>query len=381
MTNSKTKVPAKKALAKAQGKAPAVSKVLASEKPVKAPLIELKKTIPARKPANDENPELTIVSAPVKSAAVKTAKKKASSAKGDSKVRIFQFYYQTYQRQHLDPAFEPYNNVGDSSPLFEFNVFRKLMNSELLKGVDLWGALPWEFAQKTGMNGAELREIISRNPGYDIYYCNPYPEIEAMYHNLWLQGETSHPNFLILCRDFFEAAGLPTDALTSLQASSTFAAANYFVASPNFWDGYVKFINHAIERANKNMSSTARAMIYSSVADQAGLHAGANYLPFIIERLLSLYLEQAGNEYKAFKVPLKVKDEQLNVHLQLLKQMKDMAVNSRSLWLATCWVNYRNLYMSQYHGRDWCQRYLKTITPTSVQFGGEAKANKAGGKK
>lgn len=369
MTNSKTKVPAKKTLAKVQGKAPAVSKVLASEKQVKAPLIELKKTIPARKPANDENPKLTIVSAPTKVSVAKAAKKKATPAKTDSNVRIFQIYYQSYQRQHLDPAFEPYNNVGDNNPLFEFNVFQKLMNSDLLKEADLWGALSWEFTQKTGISGAEFRKVISSNPGYDIYYCNSYPEVEALYHNLWLQGETSHPNFLILCREFFEAAGLTTDTLTALQSSSAFATSNFFVASPTFWNGYLKFINHAIERANKNMSSTARAMIYSSAADQMGLHAGANYLPFIVERLLSLYLEDAGKKLRTFKVPLHGKEEKLNVHLQLLRQMKDAAVNSKSLWMATCWVNYRNLYMSQYHGRDWCQRYLKAITPTTVQFG------------
>ena len=343
MTNSKTKVPAKKTLAKVQGKAPAVSKVLASEKQVKAPLIELKKTIPARKPANDENPKLTIVSAPTKVSVAKAAKKKATPAKTDSNVRIFQIYYQSYQRQHLDPAFEPYNNVGDNNPLFEFNVFQKLMNSDLLKEADLWRALSWEFTQKTGISGAEFRKVISSNPGYDIYYCNSYPEVEALYHNLWLQGETSHPNFLILCREFFEAAGLTTDTLTALQSSSAFATSNFFVASPTFWNGYLKFINHAIERANKNMSSTARAMIYSSAADQMGLHAGANYLPFIVERLLSLYLEDAGKKLRTFKVPLHGKEEKLNVHLQLLRQMKDAAVNSKSLWMATCWVNYRNL--------------------------------------
>lgn len=297
----------------------------------------------------------------------------------NDKVRIFQIYYRPEQLNDLDPAFDPYDNEGDDSPLLEFNVFRKLARSASVKGADLWGALSWKFGEKTGLSGEQLRQVIAANPGYDVYYCNPFPELEGLYHNLWLQGETSHPNFLILCHEFFDAAGLPEEAINTLQPSSAFAASNYFVATPAFWRSYMSFVDHAIEEADRRMSSTAKAMIYSSAADHRGMHAAASYLPFIVERLFSVFLTRAGANFTAFKVPLKARDEKLNVHQQLLRQMKDAAVSSRSLWLATCWINYRNLYLSQFHGRDWCQRYLKSITPTSLQLDDVAVA--AAGKK
>lgn len=284
------------------------------------------------------------------------------------KVRIFQIYYRPEQRQFLDPAFEPYNNEGDNSPLLEFNVFRKLMNSELLSGAGLWGALSWKFKEKTGLSGAQLLQIIAAHPGQDVYYCNPFPELEALYHNLWLQGEPSHPNFLILCRDFFQAAGLDESAFTQLVPSSHFAASNYFIATPAFWRGYARFVSDVIERAEKGMSATARAMIYSAAADRKAMHAGASYMPFIVERLFGVYLSQVSEQYKIHKFNCEQQEQKMNVHLRLLRQMKDVAISSKSLWLATCWVNYRNVYMQQLHGADWCKRYLRDITPVQVKF-------------
>lgn len=286
----------------------------------------------------------------------------------NDKVRIFQIYYRPEQRQYLDLAFEPYDNEGDNSPLLEFNVFRKLACSPRVRGAELWGALSWKFREKTGLTGEQLRQAIAANPGYDVYYCNPFPELEGLYHNLWLQGETAHPNFLILCREFFQAAGLDEGAFTQLEPSSGFAASNYFVASPDFWDDYLRFISEAVEKAEKNMSATAKALVYSSSADRMVMHAGASYMPFIIERLFTVYLKHTQGRFKVHKFPCAQPEAALNVHLKLLRQMKDVAIGGRSLWLTTCWINYRNLYLQQSHGGKWCNRYLREITPVNVRF-------------
>lgn len=290
-------------------------------------------------------------------------------APASTAVRIFQIHYHPDQRPVLDPTFEPYDNEGDKSPLLEFNVFRKLMDSELVRDADLWGALSWKFQEKTGLSGEQLRQIIARNPGYDVYYCNPFPEMEALYPNLWLQGETSHPNFLILCHDFFEAAALDKEVLTQLLPSSRFAASHYLVATPRFWRGYVDFVSEVIARAERGMSSTAKAMIYSSAADAKAMHAGASYMPFIVERLFGVYLARTDGEYKAHKFVCDPQEEKMNVHLKLLRQMKDVAVSSKSLWMATCWTNYRNLYFGQTHGSAWCKAFVKSITPSRINFG------------
>ena len=116
------------------------------------------------------------------------------------------------------------------------------------------------------------------------------------------------------------------------------------------------------------MSATARAMIYSAAADRKAMHAGASYMPFIVERLFGVYLSQVSEKCKIQKFSCEQQEKKMNVHLRLLRQMKDVAISSKSLWLATCWVNYRNVYMQQLHGADWCKRYLREITPVQVKF-------------
>lgn len=371
MTNSKTKVPAKKtsAAAKPKGKPVVAVKAVAPAKPVKAPPQELKKTVPVRKPAPAAPAKLTVVATvPVKKVPAKTTKRKTAEPAVDSKVRIFQIYYQASQRQYLDPAFEPYNNAGDNSPLLEFNVFRKLQNSDLVKGLELWGAVSWRFTEKTGLSGADLQQVIASNPGYDVYYCNPHVELEGLYHNLWLQGETVHPNFMILAEEFYKAVGWPVSHLTAIHSSRMFSSANYFVGTPVFWEKYIQFINKALNNVDKNLSSVAKAMIYSSAADWNNRHAQATYLPFFVERSFSEFLSAAGSTVRVFKYALPAKEHKGNVHLQLLREMKDVAIKTKSKWLATCWVNYRNLYLAQTQNQEWVRKYVRAITPITVDF-------------
>ncbi len=362
MTTSKKTVPAKKPAAQAPTTAakPAAKKVAA--KPIAKPTAK-----PTAQPAVKAVAAKKVAAKKV-AVAKPAAKAVPAPAAAAAKLRLFQIYYRPEQRSALDPAFEPYNNQGDNSALLEYNVFRKILQSGQVQGAELWGALSWKFQEKTGLTGTDLRTIIAANPGHDVYYCNPHPEFEALYHNLWLQGEPSHPNFLVLCREFFEVTGIPLDNLKAFVPSSLFASANYFVASPKFWADYTRFVDAAITKAEAGMSKTAKAMIYSSAADRKGTHAGASYLPFIVERLFAVFLANNLKKYSAYKYALPVVEEKLNVHLKLLKQMKDVSINTKSLWMASCWVNYRNLYMSNAYGADWCKKHLKSITPTEFKY-------------
>jgi hypothetical protein len=78
----------------------------------------------------------------------------------------------------------------------EFLILERLAKSEYVKGAKLWGALSWRFTERTGMSSSDLIKAIEANRGKDVYYCDPSPLNEALFHNLWLQGETVHPQFL-----------------------------------------------------------------------------------------------------------------------------------------------------------------------------------------
>ena len=286
----------------------------------------------------------------------------------NNEIKIFQIYYESWQKDLLDPTFIPLDNSKSNSELREVDVFARLAKSDLVKDTKFWGALSWRFAEKTGMTGQDVLKEILANPNYDIYFCNPEPEYEALYHNLWLQGAPSHPQFLEICQSFFKAVGLPIDALISIEPSSVSSSANYFIASPKFWGLYLPWVQNLLNIANKKMPPQMRDLFHSNLADDKKLHAGSTYVPFVIERLLPIFLKTVGSTLKAHKLNLVEPLKKMDVHLRLLREMKDVAHRTNSPWLAACWVNYRNLYLTQTKGASWCKNYLRLITPERIIF-------------
>src|SRR6185436_15118435 len=167
-----------------------------------------------------------------------------------------------------------------------------------------WGALSWRFTEKTGLSGKDLRDAIVASPGFDVYYCNPFPLNEGLYHNMWTQGEPSHPGFMKLAEEFFDAAGLPQEKLTAIQMSSSFTAANLFVATPAVWEAYINFIRRSLGNAQRKSPRATRERLHSKTADPEGFHFGATYVPFIVERLFVTFLQTDGSAYKGMKIPL-----------------------------------------------------------------------------
>jgi hypothetical protein len=291
-----------------------------------------------------------------------------STSAPNSNVRVFQIYFEDWQKELLDKSFYPLNNSRTRSELLEFAVFEQLQKNDATKGLALWGALSWRFGEKTGLTGVDLFKQVLGNKGHDVYYCNPYPQNEALFHNLWMQGETSHPRFLEVVRAFFKAAGLDESDIAGVQPSGSYSCANFLVATPRFWERYIPFVRKVLVTADKRMDPKLRDLLHSPMADEKGHHAGSTYVPFIVERLLGLFLRTEGRDLKAFKYSLPSLERELNVHTKLLREMKDVAHKTKSPWLAACWVNYRNLYLSQTNGAEWCKRYLRNITPTEVKF-------------
>ena len=189
-------------------------------------------------------------------------------------LKIFQIYYEAWQKDLLDNAFSAIDNSKFPSELRELDVFLRLADSEYVKGAKLWGALSWRFSEKTGWTGADLIKEINSFPGFDVYFCNPEPDYEALYHNLWLQGAPLHPKFLEVCQAFFKAVGLPLESLTSIEPISATSSANFFIATPQFWSLYLPWVKNLLNTANKKMPADMRDLMHSSAADDKNFHGG-----------------------------------------------------------------------------------------------------------
>lgn len=281
---------------------------------------------------------------------------------------VFQIYYEAWQQQLLDPAFAAFDNTQIKSELMEFEVFERLFSSTAVKSANLWGAVSWRYNEKTRLTGTQLIKVIQANPGADVYYCNPHIANEALFHNAWLQGEVSHPQLITLCAALFAAIDWDPKELYSIHHSDSWSTANYFVGTTAFWEQYLKFIREVLTIAEKKLDASLLNLLHTKTGDARGLHGGATYIPFIIERLFQMFMKTSGKYLKKFKIDLPERERELNVHLKILRDMKNNAHQTESQWLAACWINYRNLYLTQFYGQAWCQRYLRIVTPTEIHF-------------
>ncbi|MCS6764148.1 MAG: hypothetical protein MO853_09575 [Candidatus Protistobacter heckmanni] len=96
----------------------------------------------------------------------------------------------------------------------------------------------------------------------------------------------------------------------------------------------IGFVRTALAAAEQVLPDAMRGLLHSRRADQRGLHGGATYLPFIVERLFPVFTQTAGAQLRGCKIALPARESEMNVHLQLLREMKDVAHRTRSPWLA-----------------------------------------------
>ena len=287
---------------------------------------------------------------------------------GPNQIPVFQIHFDEAHRVSLDPDLIPYDNAGRCGPLREFEVFERLAADEGVQLSPLWGAVSWKFFAKTGLSGEALAQAVHDHPGCDLYYCNPSPEHEALFANFWHQGLTAHPGLRDIGQAVFAAAGVADGEFDLVMPSSAFSSCNYFVAGPAFWRSYLPFVRGIVDRATAGLPEATRLALESNAADPRNLHAGSSYWPFIVERLLPLYLRGPGAGLKTHKIALPTAEARLNPHLRRLREMKDVAHRTRSQWLYSCWLHFRNLYLLQTAGRDWCTRYLPQLNPSPVVF-------------
>jgi hypothetical protein len=287
----------------------------------------------------------------------------APAAPPRPEVTVFQIYFEPSQRAGLDPTFVPLDNAASSDPLLEFAVFERLYMDEGVRLSPLWGAVSWRFAAKTGLSGNAWLGEIAAHPGFDLYFCNPEPENEGLYANQWHRGLTAHPGFRELSAAVLRAAGHDPAHLDAVTPSPITSSCNYFVGSSAFWSAYLPFVRGIVDSARRNLPADILAALDSSRGDPRGLHGGASYWPFIVERLLPLFLRGPGQGLKIYKVALPSAESKLNAHVKRLREMKDVAHRTRSLWLHSCWLHYRNLFLLQVAGKEWCKENLVRITP------------------
>lgn len=296
--------------------------------------------------------------APAATKAKGSAKAKSGTAsKKNVDIRLFQVSTNDGAEGVQEDVFEAFNLQGGRLPLVDGML--RLRLDPAVQASRLWGLLPTDFAQRTALSGSALRVLIASNPGYDCYFCDVHPELEAIHYNPWRQAEASNPNFIALSREFLKAAGLSDAPVDTLGHSSLFATGHLIVASPLFWSDYLSFIERILAQVEKKIGKTAKAALFDEVPREGKY----SYLYLIVARLLGVFLMMKDSTWRVCKLPLPAQEMSLNPHLRLLREMKDLAVSQKSQWMTSCWANYRSLYLVQTMGQGWITSHFAAINP------------------
>jgi hypothetical protein len=204
-------------------------------------------------------------------------------------IRVYQIFYEGSQSKELDPAFIPLDARRSPEPrLYEIYWLLKLFDLGFYNDVDLAGVVSWKFRSKTHLTGTELIEFVRRNPGFDVYFVNPYPDLAYQFFNVWEHGERSHPGIKSLAQKLMDDAGykLSIDEIGRNDYRSLLYC-NFWVGSLRFWREYMRFLKPLFACSTDGHGARDKNPYFCMTTHDL---RPAPFFPFIFERFFSTFL-------------------------------------------------------------------------------------------
>jgi len=201
---------------------------------------------------------------------------------------MFQNFYAPGQEAKLDPAFVWQDVTQDGrKEYWEIALFVRMYHSGQYRKADYTGMVSPKFGEKTRITGADFLRFVERNPGYDVYFINPYP-CEAYYSfNVWEHGEICHAGLMTIAQDLFDRAGIGWDIATlGRNSHATLLYCNYWLGNERFWDRYMAVILRLLQTI-EDLPARARDRLF---ARDPNYPTAATAVPFIFERVFSTLL-------------------------------------------------------------------------------------------
>ncbi len=182
---------------------------------------------------------------------------------------------------YIDNVFHNWRELQGYIKLYESGLYKKNMT----------GLFSPKFKTKCGIELDEFIEFVEDNPGFDVYFINPSPQLSYWTYNVWMHGEKAHPGILDAGRALCDAAGLklPIDKVTQRHTLKTAAYSNFWIASECFWEIYVGGVLMPIVNFLRN---NINSKIWKEVHAPTDHIQKSVMLPFIIERLFSTFISE-----------------------------------------------------------------------------------------
>jgi hypothetical protein len=276
-------------------------------------------------------------------------------------IYLYQIYFRSSQREHIEPAFIPFNNSRNPKP--EWHEYQTFL-SEHEKGAwdesSYYGYVSWKFGMKTGVSGRSFLDFIQLNPGADVYFINPFHEYALTFKNVWSQGEYFHPGMTALAADVFREIGLDIDVKGMINGEWDTAFCNYWVARPSFWRRYLPYIRAILDLADCIDRTSSLAERLNAPVPR---HVSATYLTFVLERIFTSFVHRERIDARAYPFSdewFRARYGVLHDHLVPLREMKRREVeNCLSAAERSVLDAYRRLFM-QYKEVEFAHQTLNS---------------------
>jgi hypothetical protein len=208
-----------------------------------------------------------------------------------SSVVIYQAFLGEAQRQHLDPSSLPLDiGARTANHQREYELFKLLMRHRKAEPQP-WGMLSWKFQHKAQISVSQFRAFAEEKfkAGYDCVLVNPMIGQEAIFMNVWEQGQAAHQGMQSIVNFLESRQCIQSKAV---MFAESFAFCNYFLATPRFWSRYFEFADHIAQLLEAESESGSEVgKIYSGSASYVK-DPLLTMRPFVLERALSSFLIQ-----------------------------------------------------------------------------------------
>lgn len=214
---------------------------------------------------------------------------------------VYQIFYASEQRKHLDSGFTPLDVTASNCPKWcEYRVFRDQYSSNLTAAIHLFGFVSWKFFMKTHLRSADLFAVLDSNPGADVYFVNPYEtSIAGLYRNVWTQLDAVYPGVLPVAQRCATEAGYTFNMSRMVMPSRQMAFCNYWIATKPFWEEYLRFSKPMYDYLEQHLDAdTEKFFVECDKKNHLGL------FPHIMERMFSTFLHMQDGRWKVVQIPL-----------------------------------------------------------------------------
>lgn len=241
------------------------------------------------------------------------------------RIGVHQVYFRDNQKNRLDPSFLEYDNSNVlHKDLYEYGPMLDIYERGIYKENDYTGVFSYKFNTKCNLSGKTFKEFVLANPGYDVYFINPYPQLSYFYNNVWEQGECWHPglkktaNILLkklnICNRIDEVPRHDIDLASY---------ANFWIGNKFFWDSYGKIL---MEIGLLFKKEEFKEILFKSTYHS---NSTAPFFPFFIERLFSTYIS-LHTEIKCLAYSYTLRDIKGKCFFEEEKKLFDQVVSSNA---------------------------------------------------